>query len=169
MLTTPNAPPAPTGQALDGTPRAPSRRGRGDGGVALVEFAIVMPLLFLLIFGIIDFGWAFYQKLDVRHGARETARLVAVNFNPDDEPNGDDQAADIITEGCARMDNKSDATVSISHPGGGQLGARAVVTITKPVDTLTKLMDPFLPASTSDTVAIRLEQTATWNARTQAC
>jgi Flp pilus assembly protein TadG len=145
------------------------QRGHDRGGVALVEFAIVLPLLFLMIFGIIDFGWAFYQKLDVRHGARETARLVAVNYNPDDETDGDDQAADIIEAGCARMDNKSNATVSISHPSGGQLGARAVVTITKPIDTLTKMMDPFLPATTSDSVAIRLEQTATWNARTQAC
>ncbi len=128
-----------------------------------------MPVLFLLIFGIIEFGWAFYQKLDVRHGARETARLVAVNFNPNDTTNADTQASDIIVAGCARMDNQSNATVTISHPSGAQLGSRAVVTISKPIDTLTKLLDPFIPASTSDTVAIRLEQTATWNPRTQAC
>lgn len=129
-----------------------------------------MPVLFLLIFGIIEFGWAFYQKLDVRHGARETARLVAVNFNPNDTANGNTQASDIVVAGCARMDNKTNAIVTISHPSGAQLGARAVVTITKPVDTLTKMMDPFIPATTSDTVAIRLEQTATWTSPwTQAC
>lgn len=155
------------------TERAKTRRqlrGRGDEGAALVEFAIIMPLLFLLIFGIIEFGWGFYQTLDVRHGARETARLAAVNFNPDAEVSGDNQAADIIVAGCARMDEDSDATVAISLPDGDQLGERAVVTVSKPLDTLTGFLDTFLGGKTlSDTVEIRLEQTAEWNARTQGC
>ena len=55
-------------------------RGKGDEGAALVEFALIAPILFLLIFGVIEFGWAFSQNMDVRHGARETARLAAVNY-----------------------------------------------------------------------------------------
>ncbi|MGH9084604.1 MAG: TadE/TadG family type IV pilus assembly protein [Acidimicrobiales bacterium] len=145
------------------------RRARGSRGAALVEFAIISPLLFLLIFGIIEFGWIFYQKLDVRHGARETARLAAVNFNPDDEANGDDQASDIIVEGCDRMDESSNATVELDLPSGDQLGDRALVTVDKDLDSLTGFLDAFLPDDTSDTVAIRLEQSATWNARTQTC
>ncbi|MGQ0833075.1 MAG: TadE/TadG family type IV pilus assembly protein, partial [Microthrixaceae bacterium] len=41
-------------------------RGKRDRGAALVEFAIIMPIFFLLVFGIIEFGWAFFQLLDVR-------------------------------------------------------------------------------------------------------
>ncbi|MGH2686892.1 MAG: TadE family protein, partial [Actinomycetota bacterium] len=47
-----------------------SRRARGDGGASAVEFALVAPLLFLLIAGTIEFGWAFHQIMDLRHGAR---------------------------------------------------------------------------------------------------
>lgn len=146
------------------------QRAAGDDGAALVEFAIIAPLLFLLIFGIIEFGWGFYQTLDVRHGARETARLAAVNFNPDDETNGDNQASDIISAGCDRMDDDSTASVTISTPAGNQLGDKAVVTVSKPLDTLTGFLDSFLGGTTlSDTVEIRLEQTAEWNGRTEGC
>jgi Flp pilus assembly protein TadG len=61
-------------------------RGRRERGASIVEFAIVAPLLFLLLFGIIDFGWAFSQNLDVKHAAREGARLAAVNAAPGSDP-----------------------------------------------------------------------------------
>ena len=47
-----------------------------------IEFAIAAPLLFLLLFGIIDFGWAFSQNLDVKHAAREGARLACSPVQP---------------------------------------------------------------------------------------
>ena len=57
-----------------------AQRGRRprERGAVLVEFAIISPVLALLLFGVIEFGWAFSQNLDVRHGAREAARLAAV-------------------------------------------------------------------------------------------
>jgi Flp pilus assembly protein TadG len=158
----------PMGASQSSSARA-RRRGRGDGGAALVEFALIMPLLFLLIFGIIEFGWAFYQTSDVRHGARETARLAAVNFNPDAETDGDNQASDIIAAGCERMDEDTNSTIAISLPEGDLLGDKAVVTVSKPLDTLTGFLDTFLPSDLDDTIEIRLEQNADWNARTQAC
>ena len=51
-----------------------------------MEFAIVVPIFFLLIFGIMEFGWAFFQKLDVRSGANEGARLAAVNYKTSAAP-----------------------------------------------------------------------------------
>lgn len=45
----------------------------------MVEFAIVLPILLLLICGIIDFGLVFSTKLSVNHYAREGARFAAVN------------------------------------------------------------------------------------------
>ncbi len=42
------------------------RHGRGqlvrEEGVALIEFALVLPLLLLLVVGIVDFGKAFYNS-----------------------------------------------------------------------------------------------------------
>jgi hypothetical protein len=50
-----------------------------EDGVALVEFAFVLPLLLLLIFGIIDFGKALNFKNDETHLANQAARYAAVN------------------------------------------------------------------------------------------
>jgi Flp pilus assembly protein TadG len=68
------------------TPGKHRRRGAGDGGAALVEFAFVMSLLFLLIFGIITFGLILSFKQDVTRAAAEGARAGAVAF-PAPRPN----------------------------------------------------------------------------------
>ncbi|MGQ0433977.1 MAG: TadE family protein [Microthrixaceae bacterium] len=62
-------------------PRQPDPgRGRGDGGTALVEFALVMVLLFTLIFGIINLGLILSFKQDLTRAAAEGARAAAVAY-----------------------------------------------------------------------------------------
>jgi Flp pilus assembly protein TadG len=57
--------------------RAP-RRGRGDDGASLVEFALISILLFTLLFGIISFGLMLSFRQDVTRAAAEGARGGAV-------------------------------------------------------------------------------------------
>ena len=57
--------------------RQPRRDGR-DRGAAVVEFALVIPLLMALVLGIIDYGLWFNDSISVRQGAREAARKAAV-------------------------------------------------------------------------------------------
>ena len=57
-------------------------RLREDAGTALVEYALVMPLLLLLVFGMLDFGRAFNYWIDTTHLANEGARWAVVNYNP---------------------------------------------------------------------------------------
>ncbi len=55
------------------------RSGSGqDDGTAAVEFALVVPLLLLLVFGIIDFGRAYQAKVELTHAAREGVRVWAL-------------------------------------------------------------------------------------------
>ena len=78
-----------TTPTLERTPRPRGRRGRlralrGDErGTALVEFALVAPLLFLLAFGIFDFGRLlnYYNQQTQLVGLG--ARSAAVDCNPD--------------------------------------------------------------------------------------
>jgi Flp pilus assembly protein TadG len=55
---------------------------RRDAGVALVEFALVLPLLLTILFGMLDFGKAFNYWIDETHLANEGARWAVVNNNP---------------------------------------------------------------------------------------
>jgi Flp pilus assembly protein TadG len=57
---------------------SPARRARGDRGVAMVEFAFVMILLFTLIFGIIHFGYLFAFKSSMTQAVNDGARQAAV-------------------------------------------------------------------------------------------
>src|SRR5215207_9336974 len=57
------------------TPRG--RRARGDGGAALVEFAIIAPLVFALLFGVFTGGMALSRKNSMTNAVREGARLGA--------------------------------------------------------------------------------------------
>jgi Flp pilus assembly protein TadG len=62
------------------------RGGDGERGVALVEFALILPALVLLVFGVLDFGKAINYWLDANHLANEGARWVVVKNNTLGEP-----------------------------------------------------------------------------------
>ncbi len=61
-----------------------------EDGAALVEFAIVLPLLLIIVFGIISFGFIFNHKLSLTDGAREAGRfgatLPVTNFAASGDP-----------------------------------------------------------------------------------
>ena len=58
------------------------RSERSQRGAVAVEFALVLPLLMLLVFGIIDFGRAYYTLNQVISSVREGARFAAVLEDP---------------------------------------------------------------------------------------
>jgi Flp pilus assembly protein TadG len=49
-------------------------KSRGEAGASAVEFAIVLPILVLLVFGIIEFSVALYDKAMITNASREGAR-----------------------------------------------------------------------------------------------
>jgi Flp pilus assembly protein TadG len=55
---------------------------RTERGASAVEFAIVLPVLFLVIAGIVDFGRYFFTQIQVTNAAREGARAAVVLPNP---------------------------------------------------------------------------------------
>ncbi|MEX0655093.1 MAG: TadE/TadG family type IV pilus assembly protein [Phycisphaeraceae bacterium] len=46
-------------------------------GAAMVELAIVLPVLLLLLLGLMELGWAFYRMSQLTTAARHTARVAA--------------------------------------------------------------------------------------------
>lgn len=143
-------------------------------GATLVEFAITLPLLLLLLFGIVEFGWLFSQNLDVRHGAREGARLAAVNYPEGAPPNSGSRSAananDLVAEICSRMQTATGVEITIQSPG--TVGSSAVVSVSAPGETLSGFLDFLLPPDLTleSSVEIRLEQAATWtNTTSQGC
>ena len=53
-------------------------RLKKEKGAAAVEFALLLPVLVLIVFGIIQFGPAFLYTISFTQAAREVVRLAAV-------------------------------------------------------------------------------------------
>jgi len=108
--------------------------GKVQRGAAVVEFAIVLPLLLLVLFGIIEFGFIMYDKHIITNASREGARYGIVVDVPrrgaelirlevlkwisltDDNPTGDKNR--LISFGDDRLQNNDDdITVRIQKNG----------------------------------------------------
>lgn len=57
---------------------------RSEQGTAVVEFAVILPLLLVIILGIVEFGFIFYNKALLTNASREGARAgIAYAFDSD--------------------------------------------------------------------------------------
>jgi Flp pilus assembly protein TadG len=74
--------PAPWRERDVASSRPRLRRRSDESGVALVEFALIAPVLFLVLFAILDFGRALNYWQDATHLTAEGARYAAVDNNP---------------------------------------------------------------------------------------
>jgi Flp pilus assembly protein TadG len=55
------------------------RRHREERGAAAVEFALVVPILIVVVFGIVNLGFVFAQQISLNNGARQGARYAIVD------------------------------------------------------------------------------------------
>jgi len=75
------------------------KRLKLQAGSNLVEFAVVLPLLLTLVFGIVDFSLALFDKAVITNAAREGARAGVVFRAP--QPTDDQIAVTKATDYCS--------------------------------------------------------------------
>lgn len=64
---------------------------------ALIEFALIAPLMFVFLFTMVDFGIALDRRITLQHAVREGARYAAVHTDAlDIKQRTVDQAQDIL-------------------------------------------------------------------------
>jgi Flp pilus assembly protein TadG len=110
---------------------------RQRGGESLVEFALIIPFVLLLLFGIFEFGRVLHTYLVVVNGAREGARFGAVGVD----------VAEIVqkvNEACPSL-NPALLTIQVTGAGGPR-GDPVSVQVIYPVDILTPLIEDIFPA-----------------------
>ena len=100
----------------------PSRRfsgtrglARSERGTAIVEFALIAPLLFFLVFGIIEFGRALNYYNDLTQLAGQGARAAIVSRNPDSTAVGTANA------NCAANNQTIQCQIAKTFPTDNQL------------------------------------------------
>ena len=105
---------------------------RHERGAALVEFAIILPLLLALVFGIIEFGRGYNVKVELTGGVREGARALALGKTPAEA----DQA---VKDAANGVDLSGATFTNTSCPAGGADG-NATVKVSYNLPSLTPLI-----------------------------
>lgn len=85
-------------------------------GQTLVEFALVIPVFILLLFGLLDLGRAVYSNNTLSQAAREGARLAAVEANWVGKSGSDCTAP---TCPATTLGLKADVTTAVNHMAVG--------------------------------------------------
>lgn len=111
------------------------RRRRNERGAAAVEFALVVPLLLLIFFGIVNFGVIFAQELSLSNAARQAARFAVVDVDGracgDIETEGRNAVTTIGLEPADPVYAISGATGTCQRPCAGATASTALtVTMT---------------------------------------
>jgi hypothetical protein len=128
-----------------------------ERGQALPEFALVLPILLLVVFGIVEFGLALNSESDETHLANEVARYAIVNENPG--------GAEELQQWAKKQgDNNfltSSGKICISFPEGAEAGRPVKVEATSTMDWLPILKLKGATTTLRGTAYMRLEASPT--------
>lgn len=78
-----------------------------EKGQSAVEFALVLPILIILLCGIIDFGWLFSCKISATNAAREAARYTAIHYYDSSTDDDFADAKSIVLEEAPQLSASS--------------------------------------------------------------
>jgi Flp pilus assembly protein TadG len=77
---------------------------KDENGGSLIEFAIIAPVLFLILFGIIEFGILIYDNAMITNASREGARAgIVYSFDPSNNTairKTDDEIIQVVRDYC---------------------------------------------------------------------
>jgi len=125
-------------------------------GQTVVEFALVVLLFFLLIFGVLDFGRLFFVQMSVQNAVQQAGRF-AVTGNHLPDPNNPGQNLSRVNSIIATAQNAAvgatitNVQVSSLKGGAGSAGGpgdTVTVSVTTSLQLVTPLIAQFFPGGT---------------------
>ncbi|MCX8067462.1 MAG: pilus assembly protein [Anaerolineae bacterium] len=117
-------------------------RGRKQRGQSLVEFALVLPLLILLLGGVLELGRLFFAYVAITDAAAEGATYASVR--PSSSIQDITTRAQQAAGGLVQLDP---SMVQVQRPSLAA-GAPITVTITYPFQLITPLLGDLVPGRT---------------------
>lgn len=95
-----------------------SQRLRQDRGQALIEFILVLPMIFLLIVNLVNFGGFFYAWITVADAARAGANYAAQGGAAVGELSAPTSAevTTVVQQAMQSLPNYTSATITVCQP-----------------------------------------------------
>ena len=139
---------------------------RRSDGVAMTEFALILPIFMVIVAGLLGFGRVFFYWIQANHVANETARWAIVDLNPYAPTTLQQAAAD-----SSSSEFNSDTTVCITRQGTTlKIGDPLTVTVAKPFTFVPILNIGGITVRASSTMRVETFQNgATPTAYTETC
>ena len=119
-------------------------RRQSDSGQSAVEFALILPILVLILMGIFDFGRAFYAYSVVANSAREGAR-AGIYGGSGPGASTDDEIRAAVRRFAIGLNAIPDSDITIVEPEARMPGEDIQVTVRYTFVPVTPLIDSFLP------------------------
>ena len=107
-----------------------------ERGAVAVEFALLAPVLVMLLLGITEFGRAYNAQITLSSAAREGVRVMAIGNSPSAARTAAKNAATTLKPAL------TDTNITIS-PATCTTGAQVTFTITYNLATMTGIAGPF--------------------------
>jgi Flp pilus assembly protein TadG len=107
-----------------------------ERGAAAVEFAILLPLLLMLVLGTIEFGRAYNAQITLTNAARDGVRYMAIANDPVGAKDKAMKAAASVSTAIPSSDVKLSTTTCST-------GNQVTLTITYNLSTITGIAGPF--------------------------
>lgn len=98
-------------------------RRSNEKGQSMAEFALILPVLLIVLCGIIDFGWLYYNQITLNNAAREGARYAVIHYDPTVDWKGEAEER-MIND----MVGVKSATAIVSDPVEQQITASVTAT-----------------------------------------
>jgi Flp pilus assembly protein TadG len=142
-------------------------RRRNERGASAVEFALVVPVLALLVFGMCEFGIAFNNLNSIRQGTREGARqAVVANFGTNSAcsltgapSNTELRQLMCLTKDRVQLSNTTNTRVKLLFEGDYEPGNSIRLCTMYPLSSVTGMFSPLLNGRVLTTeVEMRVEQ-----------
>ena len=142
--------------------RVVHRIARAEEGATLVEFAMVLPILVVLIMAIMWFGRAFNYWIDETHLANEAARYAVVNKNPgpaatlQESVRSQADSSELKNGGSSTVGSPSQLCIDFPN-GTSNVGDPVRATMTVKFNWLPILDLPVTQSTISSSATMRLE------------
>lgn len=135
-------------------------------GQAMVEFALILPLLIFIFIAIIDFGWIFGNTIIANNACRETARNLAINYTTAAmNETSAETFAELYIQNHAPILNVDQVNVVQTETNSGGITTSAInLELIVNIDVLSPLIAPFgdmIPIYDKDTDTISYDTDCT--------